>query len=112
MIADSPTTWTEEDSRRYRELAMAAVPAREGQMATLRTLLPFGQDEAFHAVELGCGEGILCSALLECHPPQACPGRDTPAASQHGWRLSHRQAIHLTGACRQWVGLPAAAFVA
>jgi tRNA (cmo5U34)-methyltransferase len=64
----TPTQWTEEDSRLYQEIAHVAVPAREEQMATLLTLLPFGQGDAFRVVELGCGEGFLSFALLDCFP--------------------------------------------
>jgi tRNA (cmo5U34)-methyltransferase len=67
-MADGQDTWTEEDSRLYQQLAAVAVPAREEQMATLLALLPFSQDESFCAVELGCGEGLLTAALLECFP--------------------------------------------
>jgi tRNA (cmo5U34)-methyltransferase len=67
-MADVQAGWTEADSRRYRELAAVAVPARDEQMAALLALLPFRQDESFRAVELGCGEGYLSAALLECFP--------------------------------------------
>jgi SAM-dependent methyltransferase len=67
-MADVQAGWTEEDSRRYRELAAVAVPARDEQMAALLALLPFRQDESFRAVELGCGEGYLSVGLLECFP--------------------------------------------
>jgi SAM-dependent methyltransferase len=60
--------WTEGDSRLYQEIAAVAVPAREEQMAALLTLLPFSQADPFRAVELGCGEGFLSHALLDCFP--------------------------------------------
>jgi SAM-dependent methyltransferase len=60
--------WTEEDSELYRQLAAVLVPAREEQIATLLILLPFGREERFRAVELGCGEGALAFALLDCFP--------------------------------------------
>lgn len=63
---DTPPTWSEADSKLYQEIAAVAVPAREEQMAALLTLLPFRQDEPFHAVEVGCGEGFLAHALLDC----------------------------------------------
>lgn len=67
-MVDAPVTWTEDDSKRYRELATVAVPARQEQLATLLTLLPFGQEEMFQVVELGSGEGFLSEAVLECFP--------------------------------------------
>lgn len=60
--------WTEADSKLYQAIAAVAVPAREEQIAALLTLLPFKPDESFRAVELGCGEGFLSSALLDCFP--------------------------------------------
>ncbi|MBE7552001.1 MAG: methyltransferase [Anaerolineales bacterium] len=60
--------WTEADSRLYQEIAAVAVPAREEQISALLTLLPFSQADSFRAVELGCGEGFLSHALLDCFP--------------------------------------------
>ncbi len=69
-VSPSPTpeSWSESDSRLYRKLAPVAVPARSEQLAALLTLLPFGPAEPFRAVELGCGEGMLSLALLDCFP--------------------------------------------
>lgn len=64
----SQQTWNEEDSLLYRELAAAAVPEREGLLATLLALVPFGPGEPFRAIELGSGEGFLSRALLEAFP--------------------------------------------
>ena len=52
----------------YRKLAAVAVPARDEQLATLLSLLPFGVDEAFSVVELASGEGFLASAILRAYP--------------------------------------------
>jgi trans-aconitate methyltransferase len=60
--------WSAESSETYRQLASVAVPAREEQMATLLSLLPFGREEAFHVVELASGEGMLSQAILEAFP--------------------------------------------
>ena len=67
-MAEERTEWTEDDSQLYRELAAIAVPARDEQVATLLSLLPFRQQDAFRAVELGCGEGALSFAVLDCFP--------------------------------------------
>ena len=60
--------WGEEDSVVYRALAEVAVPRREEQLATLLCLLPFGRDDAFRIVDLGCGEGVLEYAALTAFP--------------------------------------------
>ena len=60
--------WGEDDSAVYRTLAEVAVPRREEQLATLLCLLPFGRDDAFRIVDLGCGEGALEYAALTAFP--------------------------------------------
>lgn len=61
-------TWNEDDSNVYRRLAPVAVPERARQLATLATLLPYGQDEAFTCVELGSGEGLLSHTVALAFP--------------------------------------------
>ena len=60
--------WSEDDSSLYREIVSIAVPAREVQIATVLTLIPFDRREAFRIVELGSGPGSLSHALLGCFP--------------------------------------------
>ena len=60
--------WNEEDSAVYRVLADVAVPMREEQLATLLCLLPFGRNDAFRIVDLGCGEGVMEYAALTAFP--------------------------------------------
>ncbi|MEM9950715.1 MAG: class I SAM-dependent methyltransferase [Chloroflexota bacterium] len=60
--------WTQQDSDLYRQLSAIAVPARAEQLATLLTLIPFAEDEAFRVVELASGEGYLSSAILKAFP--------------------------------------------
>jgi tRNA (cmo5U34)-methyltransferase len=68
MSESSERTWSQDDSRIYREIASVTVPARDEQIATLLTLLPFETKDSFCAVELGCGEGNLSHALLDAFP--------------------------------------------
>jgi SAM-dependent methyltransferase len=68
MGIDESVEWSAESSETYRQLASVAVPAREEQVATLLSLLPFGRAEAFHVVELASGEGMLSQAILEAFP--------------------------------------------
>ena len=68
MAEQDGWSWSERDSETYRALAEIAVPRREEQLAALLCLLPFARDEAFRAVELGCGEGELARALLTAFP--------------------------------------------
>ena len=61
-------SWSEDNSEVYRRLAQVAVPARAEQLAALLTLIPFGREAAFKAVELASGEGRLSDALLSLFP--------------------------------------------
>ena len=67
-IQDEVEGWGEDDSAVYRALAEVAVPRREEQLATLLCLLPFGRDDVFRIVDLGCGEGVLEFAALSAFP--------------------------------------------
>jgi tRNA (cmo5U34)-methyltransferase len=89
--------WSETDSELYRRLAPAAVPHRAEQMATLLSLLPFGPDDSFRVVEVGCGEGYLAQALLTCFPQARLMALDGSAEmrthaekrlSGFGWRAT------------------------
>lgn len=90
METDTKNQWSEVDSELYQAIAQAAVPSRAEQIAALLTLLPFRPDEAFQAVELGCGEGILSAALLQCYPQANIVALDgSPAMrAQAGQRLN------------------------
>jgi SAM-dependent methyltransferase len=69
--SEAKATWTEDDSSIYRDLAPVAVPARAEQIACLVALLPFGRDDAFRVVDIGCGEGALSYAILDAFPRAA-----------------------------------------
>jgi tRNA (cmo5U34)-methyltransferase len=79
-MKDGQATWTEENSATYRELAPVAVPARAEQIAALLTLLPFGREEAFRAVEIGAGAGALAYAILDAFPAARVTALDGSAS--------------------------------
>ena len=60
--------WSQESSDLYRQLASIAIPSRVEQIATLLTLIPFAQEDAFRVVELASGEGRLAYAILDAFP--------------------------------------------
>jgi tRNA (cmo5U34)-methyltransferase len=90
LTAPETPHWTEEDTHLYREIAAVAVPARAEQLATLLSLLPFGVDDSFHAVEIGAGQGFLSEALLACFPHATVLALDGSAdmRSKIGGRLA------------------------
>ena len=87
-MQDSAEGWGEEDSAVYRALAEVAVPMREEQLATLLCLLPFGRDDAFRIVDLGCGEGALEYAALTVFPQASVVALDGSASMrEHAAKL-------------------------
>ena len=85
---DDVVGWDEGTSAIYRMLAEVAVPRREEQLATLLCLLPFGMDDAFQIVDLGCGEGVLEYAALTAFPNASALALDGSASMQeHASRL-------------------------
>ena len=76
MTNEPQPTWSEENSETYAKVAQVAVPAREEQLAALLSLVPFGCDAEFKAVELGSGEGFLSRALLTAYPNAAMTALD------------------------------------
>ena len=72
--------WDEEDSVIYRAIAEIAVPRREEQLATLLCSLPYGRDDEFRIVDLGCGEGVLEHAALTAFPNASALALDGSAS--------------------------------
>jgi tRNA (cmo5U34)-methyltransferase len=60
--------WTEDDSSTFRNIGSIAVPRRSEMVASLVTAIPFGLEERFRIVEIGCGDGRLAHVLLACFP--------------------------------------------
>ena len=79
-IENGMCSWGEEDSAVYRALAEVAVPGREAQLATMLCLLPFGRDEAFRIVDVGCGEGVFARAAMTVYPMASVLGLDGSAS--------------------------------
>lgn len=60
--------WQEEDSTVFLDTAEIFVPGRAEQIATLVGLTPADANEAFTAVELAAGDGMLAQTMLEAFP--------------------------------------------
>ena len=76
-------SWAEADSELYRRLAPVAVPARQEQIATLVCLIPYGEQDEFVALDLGCGEGALGYCLLSCFPRARLIAFDGSTSMRH-----------------------------
>jgi tRNA (cmo5U34)-methyltransferase len=72
-------SWSEHDSGIYRDIAPIAVPGRDELVAALACLAPFGRDESFHALDLGCGDGVVAAVLLDCYPNASMTALDGSA---------------------------------
>ena len=62
------SSWTEQDSQTYRNIADVAVPRRQEMVATLVAAVPFAAAEPLTILELGSGDGRLAEALLTVFP--------------------------------------------
>ncbi len=76
--------WSEADSHAFLDMGEVFVPDRDEQIRTLCALVPAHRDEAFTAVELGAGAGVLARAVLEAFPRCRYVALDgSPAMREH-----------------------------
>lgn len=66
--AGSNLLWQETDSRFFIDVGRIVTPGREEIERAIVSLLPAQADDAFFAVELGCGAGWLSDAVLRAFP--------------------------------------------
>lgn len=71
----SDRAWSEDSSQYFIDYAAYFVPDRAAQFDTICQLIP-AQPDAFHVVELCCGEGLLAHAILERFPSSQFHGYD------------------------------------
>lgn len=57
--------WDATAANNFVSMADIIIPQRRSQYDLLGDLVPFGADEPFHFIDMGCGEGLLSAALLE-----------------------------------------------
>jgi tRNA (cmo5U34)-methyltransferase len=77
---ESSTGWEEEDSQFFIGLGHVMVPARWEQISTIASLVPAKPDEAFLAVDLACGAGVLSGLILHRFPASSVVALDGSAA--------------------------------
>jgi tRNA (cmo5U34)-methyltransferase len=82
--------WSEDNSAAFIDYGNYFVFERELQTQTLCMLVP-ATEEPFHILDLCCGEGRLCEALLERFPSAIVHGLDKSPAmiAAAGQRLAH-----------------------
>jgi len=76
-----PARWTEHDSERFVDVGLYFVPDREAQIDVVCTLLEHVDRSAplGRVLDLGCGEGVLCEAILPRFPRARVYGVDASA---------------------------------
>jgi tRNA (cmo5U34)-methyltransferase len=76
-----PERWTEHDSERFVDVGRFFVPDREAQIDVVCTLLEHVDRRAplGRVLDLGCGEGVLCEAILTRFPRARVHGVDASA---------------------------------
>jgi trans-aconitate methyltransferase len=76
--------WLEDDSLQFIDMGEVMTPARDDLGRALLDLVPADTDDAFTAVEIGCGAGWLSEALLERFPNARVIALDgSPAMVRH-----------------------------
>lgn len=74
-MAQEVSRWDEEDSQFFIEYGRYFVPERETQIEIICDLIP-AIDGLQHVVDLSCGEGVLCRAILDRFPAYHVHGLD------------------------------------
>lgn len=67
-MTDDPPRWREDSSTFFIEYGDLFTPSRNEQLAMLTALIPAERDDAFTAIDLGCGRGTLGGAILRAYP--------------------------------------------
>lgn len=75
MSEEDAPAWGEQDSQRFIDYGRYFIPERERQIEIICDLIPALADEQ-HVIDLGCGEGILCRAILDHFPTYHVHGLD------------------------------------
>ena len=60
--------WQEEDSVRFIDMGEVMIPTRDEMGQAMLDLIPAASEDAFTAVEIGCGSGWLSETLLTRYP--------------------------------------------
>jgi SAM-dependent methyltransferase len=82
--ATSVTGWREEDSALFIEMGEVLSPARDDMGQALLDHIPATSEDAFVAVEIGCGAGWLSEAMLVQYPHARVIATDgSPAMLRH-----------------------------
>lgn len=74
-MAQEVSRWEEEDSQSFIDYGRYFVPERETQIEIICDLIP-AIDGVQHVVDLCCGEGVLCRAILDRFPTYHVHGLD------------------------------------
>lgn len=75
MSQEHVPAWNERDSQTFIDYGRYFVPEREMQIEIIGDLIPVVEGEQ-HVVDLCCGEGVLCRAILDRFPTYRVHGLD------------------------------------
>ena len=60
--------WNDTEAQSFVDMADIVIPERRIQFQIIADLVPFGQDETFWFIDIGCGDGLLSKAILDRFP--------------------------------------------
>lgn len=58
----------EEEAKEFDEIIVKLIPYYDNMVTALLTAIPFGEDEEFTVIDLGCGTGTISKRLKESFP--------------------------------------------
>ena len=68
--------WDDKAAKNFVTMADIVIPDRRVQFETVADLVPFGHDEEFAFIDMGCGEGLLAKTILDRFPKAVAHASD------------------------------------
>ena len=71
--------WDDTEAKDFVAMADIVIPDRREQFEIVVDLVPFGRDEEFVFIDIGCGEGLLTKVILDRFPKAIAHASDAAA---------------------------------